>query len=178
MIVNSPSYYQYKEGDKVMFNCEVEVDQHMQGSLHINWYKGDIKLSLDQTSAELLLSESHLTEENAPHMILLPNSSLIISGVQPSDLGYYSCEAISDISPPVRSAHSQIYLPYQYSWWIILTIILGIILLLLIVCFCICKYRKTVKGEGYYCVDDMEGSDKKHDKSDIYYTTQDCDSAL
>ena len=27
-------------------------------------------------------------------------------------------------------------------------------------------------------MDDMEASDKKHDKSDIYYTTQDCDSVM
>ena len=168
VIVNSPAYYQYKEGEQVIFNCQVEVDDK-QGSLQINWYKGDEKLILDHPQGD----------ESTPRMMLLPNSSLAISGVQQSDLGYYSCEAVTGISPPVRSAHSQIYLPQLFPVWIIIIIaILLIIGLLIFFCLCIGKCREAVKGEGYYCVDDMEASDKKHDKSDIFYTTEDCDSVM
>ena len=122
----------------------------------ITWYKGETRLIADH------------------HVRVLDNNSLLISEVQQGDLGYYSCEVATHLSPTVRSGHSQIYYPDTYPALIIIIIsILIIIVILTLLCFCITKCRRTMKGEGYYCVDDMEVNDKK-----VGSTTHDSDSIM
>ena len=163
VLVDSPAYYRYEEGENMIFNCRMEADNE-QEPIKINWYKGEQKLLLGAANPE----------GPTPHLMLLPNSSLLISGVQESDLGYYSCETVTGNSPPVRSALSQIYLPHQYTVWIILATLLPLSILSLF-CLCVGKCRKVVKGVEYYCVDDMEA---KHNESMIYYNNEDCDSVM
>ena len=155
VILSKPAHHQYRKGEQVMFDCQVEVDTREEG-VTITWYKGETRLIADH------------------HVRVLDNNSLLISEVQQGDLGYYSCEVATDLSPTVRSGHSQIYYPDTYPALIIIIIsILIIIVILTLICFCITKCRRTLKGEGYYCVDDMEVNDKK-----VGSTTHDSDSIM
>ena len=82
-----------------------------------------------------------------PHLTLLLNSSLLISGAEYSDLGHYSCEVLTSLQPGVRSYQGEIFTqePQLLLLVIILVVILAIIMLLLGICL-------TCHRMGYYGV--------------------------
>ena len=71
-----------------------------------------------------------------PHLTLLLNSSLLISGAEYSDLGHYSCEVLTSLQPGIRSYQGEIFTqePQLLPLVIILVVILAIIMLLLGIC--------------------------------------------
>ena len=95
-MISLPIHYEFEEGQDLIFNCEAEVDEDLQESLKINWFKGEERLNVSYTQ----YNQTGLTK---PHISLLLNSSLLISGAQYSDLGHYSCEVLTSLQPGVRS---------------------------------------------------------------------------
>jgi hypothetical protein len=90
----------------------------LHDSLKINWLKGEERLNI---------SYAHYNQTK-PHLIVLPNSSLLISGAGYSDLGSYSCEVVTSHQHGVRSYQGQIFTqqPQLLPLVIILVVILAI----------------------------------------------------
>jgi hypothetical protein len=116
-IVSPPLSYRLGEAGTIVFNCEAEVDQDLQQSLEVIWFRGEDRL--DNTSA-----------------VLLHNSSLLIARPSQAHLGQYSCQLQTRLETGVRTLQGEL-LTYQPQLWpliIILVLILAITILLLGIC--------------------------------------------
>ena len=111
------------------------------------------------------------------NVYLLTNSSLLICGLGPEDVGSYHCEVNTSLGEVVRSQPSSVYLTAPFPWWVVI-IALGVLIFILLLCLiCYCKRRRT--GKGYYGMDIEDGiNGAVHNKSDIYYTTEDNESIM
>ena len=111
-------------------------------------------------------------------LYLLANSSLLVCGLGPEDVGSYHCEVNTSLGEVVRSQPSSVYLTAPFPWWIVIIAISLVIFLILICVICYCKRRRT--GKGYYGMDIEDGINggTGHNKSDIYYTTEDNESIM
>ena len=190
-IVSQPVTVEYAAGQPVVLDCAVDVDASLRGSLQVEWWKGEHRLDLVTSledfhvgESELLVSRSlvqqaePVEDEEGPRIVLLPNASLKISRLQQEDLGYYSCRVLTELEGAgLRSEFSQIYVASSFPFWILIVILCVLIILLLGVCFAL-RLRRRTRGKGYYGVKDIEKSGTKHNKSDIYYTTEDGDSVM
>jgi len=178
-ILSGPVYVEYSHGTEVLLDCPVEVDPALKNSLEISWFKGD--QLIEASSASYFPSESDTVYDYDPEeeqrFYVHANHSLEIRGLQEADIGLYKCEASTELEPLLRSEPSEIYLATEFPFWIIILIVIIIILIVIILC-CFWRLRKRQKGKGYYGVKDIEKSGGKHNKSDIYYTTEDGDSIM
>lgn len=194
---------EYAAGQPAVLDCAVDVDANLMGSLQVDWWKGEQQLDLlpsledfhvgeavgrqpefplvSSSLVQLIGDEAAGDEEGLPRLVLLPNASLLISRLQQEDLGYYSCRVRTELEAVgLRSEVSQIYIPSAFPYWIIVLVICILLLLLLIGCLVI-QVRRRTHGKGYYGVKDIEKTGttpSKHNKSDIYYTTEDGDSVM
>jgi hypothetical protein len=197
-ILSQPASVEYSAGQAAVLDCAVDVDTHLVGSLQVEWWKGEQRLDLAPSSLEnfpvgesgggqpeslvsshslVQLAESE-EEEEGPRLVLLPNASLRISRLRQEDLGYYSCRVLTELETAgLRSEVSHIYVPASFPFWILILVICILLALLLAACLVI-QLRQRTRGKGYYGVKDIEKTGTKHNKSDIYYTTEDGDSVM
>ncbi len=194
-ILSQPASLEYSPGAAAVLDCAVDVDAHLVGSLQVEWWKGEQRLDLipalenfpvGENQPESLVSSHSLVqridneeEEEGPRLLLLPNASLRISRLRQEDLGYYSCRVLTELETAgLRSEVSHIYIPASFPVWIVILVVCILLVLLLLACLVI-QLRQRTRGKGYYGVKDIEKSGTKHNKSDIYYTTEnDGDSVM
>jgi len=138
----------------VIFNCEIEMEQDRLDYLEIRWYKGEVRLNIS-THTNHTTSRAALTNYRESDLVMLANSSLLISGVHESDLGHYSCQVITLVGPGVRSEVGEIFSKESelIPVTIILVVILGITVLLLGICL-------TCHQKGFYGVDSAKALEK------------------
>ena len=155
-VLGQPVRYQLEEvvGTGVIFNCEIDMEQDRQDYLEIRWYKGEVRLNIS-THTNHTTARAALTNYRESDLVMLPNSSLLISGVQESDLGHYSCQVITRLGPGVRSEVGEIFSKESelIPVIIILVVILGITVLLLGICL-------TCHQKGFYGVDSAKALEK------------------
>ena len=111
----------------------------------------------------------------AGERFVLADHSLVLCSPTEADLGSYSCLVSSPLEKAIASKSAQLYIHTVFPWWILFLIFL---ILLLLVCLCvfITCWRRRRCGKGYY--NPMDPENLKHNKSDIYYTTEDTDSIM
>lgn len=188
VIVSSPLHRQFVKESQVTFDCQVKVDSALLGSLHIGWFKDDVNLNVIQApeppavigETSLRIAEavspcdSHDDEQDTRHY-MLTNSSLRICSLNQSDVGEYYCQVTTDLEQSLSSQTSSVFLVTPFPWWILILVLLLLLLLVLLACLVWCCKRRKV-GKGYYGMDiEDEG---RHNKSDIYYTTEDAESIM
>ena len=120
-------------------------------------------------------SPCDVSSSEGTRIFMLSNSSLRICALNQSDVGQYHCKLSTDLEKAISGEINSIFLVSTFPWWILIVIILVLLLLFLLVCVC-CIYRKRKTGKGYYGMDVEDGG--KHNKSDIYYTTEDAESIM
>ena len=106
---------------------------------------------------------------------ILADHSLLLCSPSKADLGSYSCLISSPMGEALASNAAVLYLPTDFPWWIIFLIFAILTLLLCIFIFVTCWRRRRSGGKGFY--NPMDPENLKHNKSDIYYTT-DADSVM
>jgi len=179
-ILSDPVYVEFAAGHGVMLDCNVEVDVNLRSSLNIEWFKEDQPLQASMSS--LLPSENNMVYDDdysgseESRFTMFSNNSILISNLQEEDIGFYKCSASTELEPLLRSEPSQIYLPSDFPFWVIILAVL-IVLLVLVCLACLCRLRRKKRGKGFYGVKDIEKHGGRHNKSDIYYTT-DGDSVM
>jgi len=131
-VVSTPLTYQLGKVEHKVFNCEVEVDENLQESVVVTWYKGAEKLNI----STLFNFDTEQGTDTDHLLAMLPNSSLLISGAGMFDVGEYSCEVVTRLEAGIRSYQGEIItLESQLlPLIIILVVILTITVLLLGVC--------------------------------------------
>lgn len=177
-ILSEPVYLEYSTGDKAVLDCTVEVDENLRSSLSIKWYRGEELLQVSRSS--LVPSENSGFgdyDEEPARFLLHHNHSLEISKMLEEDVGTYRCQASTELEPMLQSEPSQIFLPSQFPYLLVILVIVAIFLIVLLF-FCIWRIRRRNQGKGYYGVKDIEKTGAKHNRSDIYYTTEDGDSVM
>lgn len=192
-INSDPVHVQFRDsftdGARVVFPCDVNIDQFLEydEGYTVTWYKDGVQLDPAQqplpmeyiTETEAVEEEidaCEITEEDdGTHMYLMNNHSLVFCSVDQSDVGYYHCEVNTSLEKTISSSYSSVYIAEPFPWWIIIVII-GIILFFILICF-ICWFRRRKQGKGYYGMD-VEDGIGQHNKSDIYYTTEDNESIM
>ena len=189
-IVSAPVYIELSslptDGSSVVFPCDVDIDQVLGSDFEVAWYKDSEALSPGLLEPALAITEAEVAEVaedecakagGEHHWYLLTNSSLMVCGLGPGDVGSYHCEVNTSLGEVVRSSYSSVYLTAPFPWWIILIALCLLILLLLLCVVCYCKRRNM--GKGYYGMDIEDGiNGGNHNKSDIYYTTEDNESIM
>ena len=188
VIVSRAEHIRFEEDSQATFDCHVEVDTTLLGGLHIDWFKDGVNMDLIQalepppligeTSLQIDYADSPCESYDAlqdPGLYMLTNSSLRICSLKLSDVGEYFCQVTTDLETSLISQTSSVFLVTHFPWWILILILTFLLLLVLLCClFCWCKSRK--EGKGYYGMDIEDGG--MHNKSDIYYTTQDAESIM
>ena len=180
-ILSGPVYVEFAAGNGVMLDCNVDVDVNLRSSLHIDWFKGDQILEVAAANSSPLENVESIydyygdVEESKLKMFA--NNSLMISNLEEEDVGFYKCAASTELEPLLRSEPSQIYLPSDFPYWVIILAVL-IVLVVLLCLLCAWRLRKRRRGKGFYGVKDLENHGGRHNKSDIYYTTEDGDSVM
>ena len=155
-------------------NGVTECPQHEAG-------QGEDELDCDLNSGDYGEEEEVVEEELHPcdlgtgERFILSDHSLVLCNPTEADLGSYSCLVSSPMEAAIVSQPAQLYLHPVFPWWILVIIFL---LLLLLLCFCVFTFcwRRRRTGKGYY--NPMDPENLKHNKSDIYYTTEDSDSIM
>jgi len=172
-----------KSGVNVFFPCEVSVDEILANKYEVSWYKDEELLEVYKLSPPRIKSEEIIKwtetveapcEDRDVRFYLLTNNSLAVCGLQHSDLGSYHCEVATELEQSVRSSYSSIYITQNFPWWILIIIISVFLLAIILGAVCYCKRKK--QGKGYYGMDVEDGA--IHNKSDIYYTTEDNESIM
>ena len=180
-ILSQPVYVEYTAGNGVMLDCNIDVDENLKNSLNINWFKGEEMLRVSTVSLVPLendiMYDVMKEEEQETRFMIHQNNSLQILNLQEEDLGFYKCQASTELEQALRSEPSQIYLAASFPYWIIILILICLVALMVLI-FCVWRLRKRNRGKGYYGVKDVEKNGGKHNKSDIYYTTEDGDSIM
>jgi len=185
-IISKAVHAEFVKDSEVTFDCEYQVDSALLGGLHVDWFKDGVNLDII-TEPPPVIGESlfHIAEavspcasydpETDPRLYLLTNSSLRICSLNQSDIGQYLCRIATDLETSVTSQTSSVFRVTYFPWWILILSTILLILIILLVCLvCYCKRRKT--GKGYYGMDLEDGGN--HNKSDIYYTTEDAESIM
>jgi len=177
------------DGARVVFPCDVNIDQFLEfdDGYTVTWYKDEVKLDPPHQPLPLeYITETEIVEEQVDgcevtaegdgvHMYLMNNHSLVLCSVVHADVGYYHCEVNTSLENTISSSYSSVYIAEPFPWWIIIVII-GIILFFILICI-VCWFRRRKQGKGYYGMDVEDGMGK-HNKSDIYYTTEDNESIM
>ena len=181
-IVSDPVHVMLNEvnsqrSGEVIFPCDVQIDEGLQDDLEVTWFRDSERL---QPSAQLLF-EGLPAEDVSPcegaesDLVMLTNHSLALCAVDQSHVGSYHCEVSTSLEPqPIISSFSSVYISQPFPWWILIIIISTILFILILCVVCYCKRRH--QGKGYYGMDVEDGV--KHNKSDIYYTTEDNESIM
>ena len=178
----------FEKNSEVTFDCQHRVDSALLGGLHIDWFKDGVNLDLIQapepppvigeSTVDIPESVSPCASYNPdedPRLYLLTNSSLRICSLNQSDIGEYYCRINTDLEHSVTSQTSSVFLVTHFPWWILIIITMLLILIVMLVCLVYCCRRKKM-GKGYYGMDLEDGG--RHNKSDIYYTTEDAESIM
>ena len=189
-VIVSEAVHEIFEKDKeVTIDCQHEVDKALLGGLHVNWFKDGVNLDLIQApepppiigenvmriEESVSPCDSLTSDEDHTRLFMLTNSSLRICSLNQSDIGEYYCVLTTDLEQSVTSKVSTVVLLTEFPWWIIIVIFIILLILLMLICLIIfCKRRRV--GKGYYGMDIEDGG--KHNKSDIYYTTEDTESIM
>lgn len=179
----------FSEEQVVMLDCLVTVDPDLKRHLMVTWFHGEEELkdlpvqhlnfNVNSEVEDMGVEhEGSVVEEEVERRFVMPNNTLVINDLTEDDLGEYRCEARVDkkgleerlVVGPI----SEIYTFVPFPWWIIVVVIIVLLLLIIIVCV-VCKAKKRRSGKGYYDVNDIEKTGKKHNKSDIYYVPADVD---
>ena len=192
-ILTEPVYVAYSQGQGIRLDCRIDVDPSLGHTLQIDWYRGDELLVPAMHFNEynsVLPDEAAVTdydyendEANSNRYTMYANYTLEIKDLSREDVGLYKCVASTALEPAgsLRSQPSEIYIKSEFPFWIIIMIGL-ILLILIIIAFAIYRIRQRSKGKGYYGVKDIEqngdAEKNKHNKSEIYYTTEDGDSIM
>eukprot|EP00092_Neocalanus_flemingeri_P009191 GFUD01009892.1.p1 GENE.GFUD01009892.1~~GFUD01009892.1.p1 ORF type:complete len:761 (+),score=236.03 GFUD01009892.1:117-2399(+) len=188
VIVSGPSHLEFKQNSQVTFDCQVQVDSALLGGLQILWFKDGVNLDLIQApepppvigenrvriAEDVSPCDSYQSEQD-PRLYMLSNSSLRICSLNQSDIGEYYCQVQTNLEHSLTSQTSSVFLVTYFPWWILILTLLLILLLVLLICLTWCCKRRKV-GKGYYGMDIEDGV--KHNKSDIYYTTEDAESIM
>ena len=180
------------DGASAVFPCEVATDQSLGTDYEVTWFKDGAELrprlametlamvSEDEVAEEAGSSNQQLCEQSADgaadHVQLLTNNSLLLCHISQADVGSYHCEVNTSLGESVISAYSSVYTHQPFPWWIIIIVISVLVFILLLCIICYCK-RRTM-GKGYYGMDIEDGVAGRHNKSDIYYTTEDNESIM
>jgi len=190
---NSVIISEYKEvifekDREVTFDCEHEVDDALVGGLKIDWFRDGTNLDLIQAPdltpqiGENFLRilnvyspcESRNPDED-PNIYMLANASLRICAVNESDIGEYHCVLTTDLEMAVTSEMSAVVLVTYFPWWILVLVLIVFFIIIMLSCI-VCYCRRKKMGKGYYGMDIEDGG--RHNKSDIYYTTEDAESIM
>ena len=183
-ILTVPVYLPFSQGKLVQIDCKVDVDPNLDSSLRIDWFRGDQLLVPNKISNDIPVERpdeetdaeyNEVEEEN--RYTVYSNHTLEINDLRHDDIGMYRCAATTSLEPVMHSQTSQIFIKSEFPYWIIILILL-ILLVLIVVFYCVWRIRRRSKGKGYYGVKDIEQSGSMHNKSDIYYTTEDGDSIM
>ena len=177
------------DGASAVFPCEVATDQSLGTDYEVTWFKDGAELrprlameTLAMVSEDEVAGSSNrqLCEQSADgaadHVQLLTNNSLLLCHISQADVGSYHCEVNTSLGESVISAYSSVYTHQPFPWWIIIIVISVLVFVLLLCIICYCK-RRTM-GKGYYGMDIEDGVAGRHNKSDIYYTTEDNESIM
>lgn len=189
-ILTEPVYVAYSSGTSVQLNCNIQVDPSLLDTLVIEWFRGTELLSPVMHFADMPPDEGAMEDDydyastNDNRYTMYENYTLDIKDLSREDVGLYKCAASTALEPAgsLRSQSSEIYIKSEFPFWIIILICL-IALVLCVIAFIIYRIRRRSKGKGYYGVKDIEqnggaAATPKHNKSDIYYTTEDSDSIM
>ena len=169
---------------QVIFPCDVNVDEGLRWDTEVTWYRDSVALTPsrlpsigDAVDSELSPCDMATDDSDSNTMFLLANHSLALCSVDNSHVGSYHCEVSTSLEPgPIRSSYSSVYITQPFPWWILIIIISVLIFFLVMCMVCYCKRRH--QGKGYYGMDIEDGVAGKHNKSDIYYTTEDNESIM
>ena len=107
---------------------------------------------------------------------VLSDHSLLLCSPTKEDIGSYSCLVSSRLEQSIASQAAVLYIRTEFPWWIIFLLFAILTLLLCICIFVLCWRKKRRSGKGFY--NPMDPENMKHNKSDIYYTTEDADSIM
>jgi hypothetical protein len=107
---------------------------------------------------------------------VLSDHSLLLCNPTKEDIGEYSCLVSSRLEQAIPSQAASLYIRTEFPWWIIFLLFAILTLLLCICIFVFCWRKKRRSGKGFY--NPMDPENMKHNKSDIYYTTEDADSIM
>ena len=107
---------------------------------------------------------------------VLSDHSLLLCNPTKEDIGEYSCMVSSRLEESIKSEAASLYIRTEFPWWIIFLLFAILTLLLCICIFVFCWRKKRRSGKGFY--NPMDPENMKHNKSDIYYTTEDADSIM
>ena len=177
-ILSEPMYMEFADGNMAMIDCNVDVDENLKDSLVVDWYRDNKILQVDHPSSMEAETRFYDDYDAEPaRYIKHPNNTLEIKNMEKDDVGFYECRASTLLEKVLKSESSQIYLPSDFPWIIIVLVFIAVILMTILF-YCIWRIRKRNKGKGYYGVKDIEKNGGKHNKSDIYYTTEDGDSIM
>ena len=127
----------------------------------------------DETESEGEVSPCDMADGSR---FLLADHSLVLCHPTKEDLGSYSCHVSSPLEQPLVSQAAVLYLPKSFPWWLIFLAFALLVLLLCVCIFTLCWRRRRRGGKGFY--NPMDPENMKHNKSDIYYTTEDADSIM
>lgn len=174
-----------KHGDTIILDCETNVAPELKPGLQVDWLKDGVSLGFLNSlnirgPSETLTVELEDEEDpcqnlndNTTRYHLLSNFSLKICSANISDIGIYQCQLVTELEERVLGQENSLFIVTRFPWWILILALIILLLFILIICICWhCKKRK--RGKGYYGMD-VEGN---HNKSDIYYTTEDADSIM
>jgi len=189
-ILTESVYVAYSQGTGVQIDCKTQVDPSLRDTLQIDWYRGTELLAPVMHYADMPPDEAAIEDDydysgrSMNRYTMYENYTLDIKDLSHEDVGLYKCEASTALEPAgsLRSQPSEIYIKSEFPFWIIILICL-IIMVLCVIAFVIYRIRRRSKGKGYYGVKDIEQSGgatatAKHNKSDIYYSTEDGDSIM
>jgi len=187
-IVVEPEDVKFVDGEEAMLDCKVHTDAHMLESLTVQWYKNDQLIPVKPSESEVDVSriesysdyndydEANVNDDSQQEpqqsrYQVFQNHTLLITKMESADVGRYKCVASTKLDSPVISRESEIYLPNELPIWLL---VLGLLIVcaLLLLCCLLRMVRRRRKGKGYYGVKDIEISGGRHNKSDIYYTTE------
>ena len=107
---------------------------------------------------------------------VLADHTLVLCSPTEQDLGSYTCHVASPLEQPIASQVASLYLHTVFPWWIIFLIFAILVLLISVCLFLSCWKRRRSGTKGFY--NPMDPESMKHNKSDIYYTTEDADSIM
>ena len=184
-IISPARQVEFLADSEVTLPCDYKVDSALLGGLEVAWYKDGENIEVIQApEPPPVIGESSLTvpesaspcaDYEGPGLYMLANSALTICSLREEDIGEYYCGITTDLEQSVTSQVSSVYMVTIFPWWIIIIILTILIILIILICVvCYCMRKK--KGKGYYGMDLEDGG--KHNKSDIYYTTEDAESIM
>jgi hypothetical protein len=139
---------------------------------------GDGDYAEDGDEEQASWQDAHPCDLDSGLRFVMADHSLVLCHPTQADLGTYSCHISSPLEQAIVSLPAMLYLPTDFPWWILFLLFAVLVLTLCLCIFVVCwKRRRSRSSKGFY--NPMDPENMKHNKSDIYYTTeQDADSIM